>query len=91
MSEIKIEKNPSEDRLGSLGVRQWPVWTKEESEFPWSYSEKEVCYILEGEVEVTPENGAPVIVGAGDLVTFPRGMKCIWKITKAVRKHYNFE
>lgn len=90
MSEIKVEHNPSEDRLKELGVREWPVWEKEASEFPWSYGEKETCYILEGNVQVTPDGGAQVTMGAGDLVTFPQGMSCRWKIRKDVRKHYTF-
>ena len=64
MSEISVEHNPSEERLNALGVKEWPVWTKEASEFPWSYDEQETCYILEGDVEVTPDGGAPVQMGA---------------------------
>ena len=90
MDAIKVEHNPSEDRLKELGVREWPVWEKKASEFPWSYDEKETCYILEGDVEVTPDGGAPVQVGAGDLVTFPQGLFCTWNIRKDVRKHYTF-
>jgi uncharacterized cupin superfamily protein len=41
-------------------------------------------------VVVTPDGGEPVEVGAGDLVTFPRGMSCTWKVVEPVRKHYNF-
>jgi uncharacterized cupin superfamily protein len=51
----------------------------------------EVCYILDGEVTVTPEGGEPVTIRPGDLVTFPNGLSCTWKITKDIRKHYNFE
>ncbi len=90
MSEIKVDKNPDQNQLDKLGVKSWPIWEKEESEFPWSYSDKETCYLLEGQVEVTPEGAAPVTFGKGDLVTFPKGMSCKWKITKAVRKHYTF-
>lgn len=90
MSEIIIEKNPTDERLEALGVKDWPIWTKEASEFPWSYSDKETCYLLEGEVVVTPDGGTPVTFGAGDLVTFPAGMRCTWTIKKAVRKHYTF-
>jgi hypothetical protein len=36
MSEIKIVRKPDETRLEKEGVRSWPIWTKEESEFPWS-------------------------------------------------------
>lgn len=90
MSEIKIVHEPSDEQLGEMGVRDWPIWTKEASEFPWSYDEQETCYVLEGDVQVTPEGGEPVDFGVGDLVTFPKGMSCAWKIRKDIRKHYRF-
>ena len=90
MSEIKVIHNPTEEELNEMGVRKWGIWTKEESEFPWHYSEKETCYFLEGDVLVTPDTGDPVQMGAGDLVTFPEGMSCTWKVRKPVRKHYKF-
>lgn len=86
---IHVEK-PSEEKLKELKVRSWPVWTKEISEFPWEYDEKETCYILEGDVEVTPDNGNPVRFGTGDFVVFSKGLKCTWKIHSPVRKHYKF-
>jgi uncharacterized cupin superfamily protein len=88
MHEITVEKNPGQARLDELGVFDWSIWTKEESEFPWSYDTAETCYFLEGDVVVTPDGGKPVTMGKGDLVTFPPGMSCTWKIRKAVRKHY---
>jgi uncharacterized cupin superfamily protein len=72
-----------------MGIFDWPIWTKEESEFPWSYDEPETCYFLKGDVVVTPEGGEPVEVGQGDLVTFPKGMSCTWKVRKDVKKHYS--
>lgn len=90
MSEIKIERNPSPERIAALGARSWPIWEKEVSEFPWYYDEPETCLFLEGEVEVTPQGGQPVRIGKGDLVTFPQGMSCTWKVLKPVRKHYHF-
>lgn len=90
MAKITVEKNPDPERLKHMGVAEWPIWAKEISEFPWSYDETETCYLLAGEVEVTPENGPPVTFGAGDLVTFPRGLSCKWKITKDVTKRYRF-
>ena len=71
---IHIEK-PTEEKLQKLNVRSWPVWEKEASEFPWEYDEAETCYILEGDVVVTPDNGSPVTFGKGDLVAFPSGLK----------------
>ncbi|MFM8490810.1 MAG: cupin domain-containing protein, partial [Candidatus Methylopumilus sp.] len=55
MSKIIVEKNPSEERLNDLGIKSCPTWSKEPSTFPWSYSEQEIAYILEGEVTVTPD------------------------------------
>lgn len=87
---IKIEHQPNQENLEKIGVFKWPIWTKEVSEFPWTYDESETCYFLEGEVIVTPENGEPVQVGKGDLVTFPSGMSCTWKVNLPVKKHYQF-
>ncbi len=91
MAEIRIEHRPSEARLAALGVSDWPVWTCEVSSFPWTYESTETCYLLEGEVSVTPEGGVPVVIRAGDLVTFPKGLACTWTVHSPVRKHYRFE
>jgi len=90
MSEIKIEHHPDEARLTSLGVSGWGIWAKEVSTFPWTYDEREICYLLEGDVIVTPDGGKPVRFGKGDLVTFPAGMSCTWEVKQPVRKHYRF-
>jgi hypothetical protein len=90
MSDIRIERSPDPKRLADLGVKTWPIWEKEVSEFPWMYDEPETCYFLEGDVVVTPSTGDPVRVRKGDLVTFPQGMSCTWKVEKPVRKHYKF-
>jgi len=90
MKTIRVEHNPDSKRIGDLGARTWPIWEKDISEFPWYYDEQEVCWFLEGEVEVTPEGGTPVRIGKGDLVTFPQGLSCTWKVLKPVRKHYKF-
>lgn len=87
---IEIVREASGESLESLGVSSWPVWEKEISEFPWTYDEREICYLLEGDVVVTPEEGEPIRFGKGDLVTFPSGMRCRWKILRHVRKHYRF-
>jgi len=90
MSKIIVEKNPSEERLNALGIKSCPTWSKEPSNFPWSYSEQEIAYILEGEVTVTPDGGEPVNFGKGDLVTFKEGLSCTWHVKKALKKHYHF-
>lgn len=89
-SLIQLERQPSPEHLQQLGVLSWPIWSKEVSEFPWTYGEAETCYILEGEVIVTPQGEEPVTLQAGNLVTFPAGLSCTWKILQDIRKHYRF-
>ena len=89
--EIKVEHNPSKEQLEKLGVYGWGTWSKKVSEFEWFYDDQETCYFLQGEVIVTPKDGQPVTLKAGDLVVFPQGMACTWKVLKDVKKHYLFE
>lgn len=86
---IHVEK-PTEEKLKSLDVESWPIWKKEISEFDWEYDEDETCFLLEGDVVVTPDGGNPVRFGKGDLVVFKAGLKCVWKVLSPVRKHYRF-
>ncbi len=88
--KIIVESQPSQDTLEKLGTADWSIWEKEVSSFPWTYEMEEVCYILEGSVTVTPEDGEPVSIKSGDLVTFPQGMSCFWNVSSPIRKHYLF-
>lgn len=90
MSSIVIQSQPTQAELDKLGINHWPTWQKEPSEFDWYYDATEVCYLLEGEVLVTPEQGEPVLIQAGDLVTFAAGLSCQWLVKQAVLKHYQF-
>ncbi|MCP4763942.1 MAG: cupin domain-containing protein [archaeon] len=82
-------KKPTEEELESLNVKSWGIWTKEASEFDWSYDTKETCYLLEGDVDVETSEGT-VHFEKGDFVVFEEGLDCKWKINKAVKKHYKF-
>jgi uncharacterized cupin superfamily protein len=90
VSKIKVDREPSDETLNQRGVFGWPIWTKEVSTFPWTYDSSETCYLLEGDVVVTPNEGEPTEIRKGDLVTFPAGMSCTWEIRSPVRKHYTF-
>ena len=79
----------TDKQIEEQGVLSWPIWSCDVSEFDWEYDEKESCLLLEGEVKLESELGN-VQFGAGDFVVFHKGLKCRWKVTKAVRKHYSF-
>ena len=88
--QIEVTSSCPEERIAAEEIRDWPVWSCEVSSFPWSYSERETCLLLEGEVMVTPDGGEPVCFGAGDRVVFPAGLRCVWDVRQPVRKHYRF-
>ena len=81
--------NLSEVEIVKQEIRSWPIWTCDVSEFDWEYDKQESCLLLEGEVEVKTEFET-VSFSGGDCVVFPKGLKCRWKVTSPVRKHYCF-
>ncbi len=91
MSNISVQHQPDPSELESLGVSKWPTWQKEVSIFPWVFPEREIAYIVAGECIITPENGAPVSFGKGDLVTFPAGLKASWEVKSPLHKHYKLD
>jgi uncharacterized protein len=68
----------------------WGTWSKEPSEFPWYYDDKETCYILEGKAIVTGKDGQALEFEKGDLVDFEKGLECTWKISETIVKKYIF-
>ncbi|MCD6122656.1 MAG: cupin domain-containing protein [Spirochaetales bacterium] len=82
-------KQLSENEKKKMGIDSWSIWEKEISEFDWSYSMEERCYILEGKAVIKTTAGE-VEIKKGDFVIFPKGLECTWKITEPIKKHYNF-
>lgn len=89
MNKIKIEQ-PSKKELEDLGVRYWNTWGCGEERFDWEYVRGETCYILEGTARIKTPTGE-VAITKGDLVHFPKGLKCVWTVTEAIKKVYKFE
>lgn len=90
MEEIKVVRQLAVAEAEALGVFDWPVWGCAPSTFEWHYDSAERCYFLAGEALVIPQQGEPVVVGAGAFVTFPAGLSCTWQVRQAVKKHYCF-
>jgi len=83
-----IVKKPNEAE--KTDMQKKPTWECGVSEFDWYYDSEETCLLIEGEVEVSYSGGKVNIV-AGDMVVFPKGLSCVWKVTKAVKKYYVFK
>ena len=81
-------KKATDEQKAEMAAK--PTWGCGVSEFDWHYDSEETCLLVEGEVEVV-YGEERVKFGAGDLVTFPKGLSCVWKVTKPVKKHYFFK
>lgn len=90
MSKINIEK-ASKEKLDSLGVNNWNPWSCEPSTFDWEYDSDELAYVLAGKVKVKAEDGEEVEINKGDLVCFPKGLKCTWNVLEKIQKVYTFK
>lgn len=88
--QIKVERATPE-RLKELGVDAWSPWECGVETFDWQYSDDEVAYVQAGRVQVHTEHGQDVEFGQGDIVFFPKGLRCTWKVTQPIRKVYTFK
>lgn len=83
-----------EEANSQYGISSWGTWGCGVSKFDWEYSGTESAYVLKGKVLVTPTGDwadcKPTEVKAGDFVVFPDGMTCIWDVSEAIEKHFNF-
>ena len=89
MQGIEIEKIDDQE-VKKRNLTSWGIWEKETSEFEWAYTNEEHCYIIEGAAEIEFDEGT-VAIESGDYVIFPAGLKCRWKVTKPMRKYYDFK
>jgi uncharacterized cupin superfamily protein len=89
MHPILVSK-PSQGELAEWKIASWSPWECEPSSFDWEYDAHESAYLYEGKVTVE-SNGTTTLIKAGDLVHFPRGMKCHWHVMERIRKVYFFD
>lgn len=82
-----LVKKPTQDEIAKM--KTMPTWSCDVSEFDWHYDREEVALIIDGEVTVA-YNGNSVTIQNGDYVVFPKGLSCVWKVTKPIKKHYVF-
>lgn len=84
-----ITKKMTIEEVKELGIDNWSQWECEPKTFDWNYNEKETAYVFEGDVIVTAE-GESTHITDGMLVTFPKGMSCVWEVRKTIKKVYTF-
>jgi len=63
-------------------------WERDEQRRPFVRAFHEVAIILEGEVEITLDDGASLRAGPGDIIDAPKGSGGYWKNLSPVRKFW---
>ena len=64
------------------------LWSSDPGAWRVDYSEHELCQLLEGEVELTAEDGSSERFAAGEAFVIPAGFKGTWRSIGKVRKLY---
>ena len=64
------------------------MWRRVPEEGPMEPPFHEIAYIIEGEVEVTDEDGTVYRAGPGDILITPNGTKAVWKSLSPVKKFW---
>ena len=86
--KVLIKSPCSASVIIQYGIKSWPLWESEPSNFSYNYSEKEICLIIEGEAKIKTKEGESYYVRSGDLIEFPKGISCEWQIIKSLKKHF---
>jgi uncharacterized cupin superfamily protein len=68
------------------GTATTAVWDCTAGQFNWTYGWEETVIILEGQVQVTSQDGTVRLLKAGDIAFFAAGTTAFWEIETHVRK-----
>ena len=63
-------------------------WRRAPEEGPMESPYHEIAILLEGEVELTLDDGTVLRAGPGDVIVAPRGAKATWRSLSPVRKFW---
>ncbi len=64
------------------------IWASDVGAMIISYTEEELCVILEGKVKLTADDGSSIEFGPGSTFVIPAGFKGIWESLEPVKKIY---
>jgi hypothetical protein len=64
------------------------TWASTPGRWRVSYTENEFCYLLEGRVRLTADDGTVCEFGPGSAFVVPAGYSGTWETLESARKHY---
>ena len=66
-------------------------WAATPGTYHATYAAIELVHMIEGEITITPDGGAPVMIGPGDAFVVEKTFAGTWKIEKEVFKHFTIK
>ena len=81
---VEVWVGTQEGSVSSAGI-----WQCAPGPSHWTLETNEVIYLVAGKMTVTPDGGAPGVVGEGDIAVFSKGWTGTWDIHETVRKVYS--
>jgi uncharacterized cupin superfamily protein len=64
------------------------IWASDVGAMKISYTEEELCVILEGKIKLTAHDGSSIVFGPGSTFVIPAGFQGIWETLEPVKKIY---
>jgi uncharacterized cupin superfamily protein len=64
------------------------LWERDVQRRYFERAHHEVAFIIEGEVEITDDDGNLIKAGPGDILVTPKGSKGYWKSERPVKKFW---
>lgn len=64
------------------------IWASSVGAIKISYTEEELCYLLEGRVRLTDSGGSAREFGPGSAFVIPAGFEGVWETLEPVKKIY---
>jgi uncharacterized protein len=66
------------------------IWECTVGSYHATYTAYEYVVLIAGRIVITPDEGTPVTVSAGDAFVVEKDFRGTWKIEENVRKHFDF-
>ncbi|MDR5902891.1 MULTISPECIES: cupin domain-containing protein [Halomonas] len=82
---VNLNAYASEDGTKTMGT-----WICTPGRWAVNYDKWEYCDFREGYCILTPENGEPIHLKAGDIFIVEPGFKGTWEVVETVRKYFVF-
>jgi uncharacterized cupin superfamily protein len=64
------------------------VWSGEQGRWRVHYTEHEFCTMIKGKVKLSDDQGAELILRAGDFFVIPAGFEGVWEVLEPASKTY---